>query len=296
MPTKKLSTSSRIETQRREFILTIKEELPKTYGDTKIVLMPRDPFWAYAYWEINDSARKEIQKEYGKDVFKKGKLTLRVYDVTGIKFTGKNAHKYFDITINEFADNWYINVPETNRHWCVDLGIVLPDGKFVLIARSNIVKMPAFGVSPITDEQWGVLQKEFEKLLQLSGIEQIGKGSFDVVKLMRERWAEIVSISSAQMPFSPKGISSFRKQEVPAPSEKLKEFWLQADTELIVYGKTERDANLTIAGEKVEVLPDGSFSVRFNLPDGRKEIPVVAESKDKTISKKITFDIIRVKR
>ncbi len=288
-------TSSRLEIQRRK-VPTIKEELPKSYGDTKIVLLPRDPYWAYAYWEISESARNEIQKEHGKDIFKKGKLILRVYDVTNIKFNGKNAHKYFDITINELADNWYINVPETNRHWCVDLGVLLPNGKFILIARSNIVKMPAYGVSPITDEQWGVLQKEFEKLLQLSGIEQIGKSSFDVVKLMRERWAEIVSISSAQMPFSPKGISSFRKQEGPVLQEKLKDFWLQADTELVVYGKTESDANLTISGEKVKVSPDGSFSVRFNLPDGKKEIPVVAESKDGTMSKRITFDVIRVKR
>jgi len=296
MSNKKSSSSMGVAGPKREVVVSIKEELPKSYGDTKIVLLPRDPFWAYAYWEINENTRKEIQKEYGSDIFKKGKLILRVYDVTGLKFNGKNAHKYFDVTINEQADNWYINVPESNRWWCVDLGILLPDGKFVLIARSNIVKMPAFGVSPITDEQWGVLQKEFEKLLQLSGIEQIGKSSFDVVKLMRERWAEIVSISSAQMPFSPKGISSFRQQPVSIPSEKAKDFWLKADTELVVYGSTEKDANLTIAGEKVNISPDGSFSVRFNLPDGRKEIPIVAESKDKTMSKKITFDVIRVKR
>ena len=26
--------------------------LPKTYGDTKIVILPRDPLWFYAYWEV----------------------------------------------------------------------------------------------------------------------------------------------------------------------------------------------------------------------------------------------------
>jgi len=32
-------------------------ELPKEYGETKIVLLVRDPEWVFAYWEINDEIR-----------------------------------------------------------------------------------------------------------------------------------------------------------------------------------------------------------------------------------------------
>lgn len=263
------------------------EELPAEYGDVKIALLPRDPFWMFAYWEVNQQTRQELKNRYGD-----AEQILRVYDVTGIQFDGKNAHKYFDIVITEIANNWYINVPEVNRSWCVDLGLRLPDGSFITIVRSNIVNMPRYGVSPITDSQWAILQKEFERLLKLSGVEQIGKSSFDVAKLMRERWEEIVSISSAQMPFSPKGISSFRGQ--PEVAEvKPKGFWLKADTELIVYGTTETDAELTVAGEKVNLNSDGSFSLRFALPDGTKQIPIVATSSDKSISKQITFNVTR---
>ena len=33
-------------------------ELPEGYGDSRIVLLPRDPKWAYAYWDISERAQR----------------------------------------------------------------------------------------------------------------------------------------------------------------------------------------------------------------------------------------------
>jgi uncharacterized protein len=57
----------------------------------------------------------------------------------------------------------------------------------------------------------------------------------------------------------------------PAPG-----FWFEVNAELIVYGRTERDARVTIGGRPVSLRPDGSFHFRFSLPDGAYELPVVA--------------------
>ena len=250
-------------------------------------MMPRDPYWAFTYWDISVNTKAKIKKQWGGDAL--SRLSLRVYDVTDIKFDGTNAHRFFNIPISEGSQNWYVNVPEANRNWCVDLGIVLKDGRFITIARSNVVIMPRHGVSRLTDAQWAILQKEFERMLNLSGVDKIGKSSFDVTKLMKERWEEIVSISSAQMPFSRRGISSLER---PLPKMK-KQFWLKADTEVIVYGATESDATLTIGDDIVPLKPDGSFSLRFALPDGVKKIPIKAVSKDSSMTKKITFKVAR---
>jgi Uncharacterized protein conserved in bacteria len=264
--------------------------LPKSYGDTKIAILPRDPLWIYAYWEVSSGAIASLSKRLGDEKFNVSRWMLRVYDVTDIQFDGSNSHRYFDISVNRDVDNWYINVGETNRAWCVDLGLLTPDGEFVLIARSNVLIMPRQGVSPITDEQWAMLQQEFERLLKLSGVDQIGKTSFDIAKLMRERWEEIVSIS---LPTSPGGASSWRgKQEEAKP----KEFWLKADTELIVYGATEPDAKLTVQKQPVTLRPDGSFSLRFYLPDGKQEYPIEATSADGTMKRQITFIVKRETR
>jgi hypothetical protein len=57
-------------------------------------------------------------------------------------------------------------------------------------------------------------------------------------------------------------------------------FWLHVATELILYGATEPDARVTVAGEPVALREDGAFTLRYALPDGRIELPVRAVSAD----------------
>jgi hypothetical protein len=263
-------------------------DLPTVYGDTKIVLLPRDPSWCYAFWEISDVTKEELKKTYGANSLEN--LYLRVYDVTNVtNFDGTNANKFFDIKINSVAINWYINVPETNRSWCVDLGIKLSDEKFVPIARSNIVIMPRFGVSPLTDEQWAILQREFERLLELSGVQMIGRSSFDIAKLMKERWEELLAISEVHGMISSGFVSSFKKEQ----QAQQKNFYLVADTELIVYGETMPNAKLYIQNEEYKLSSDGRFSLRMSLQDGVKEIPIKAVSEDGTMEREIKFVVTR---
>jgi len=261
--------------------------LPKAYGDTKIVILPRDPLWFYAYWEVASEAYGKIREKLGESKFNSSRWALRVYDVTAVKFNGSNANRYFDIAIGYGTDNWYVNVGEVNRSWCVDIGMLTPEGEFIVIASSNILAMPHRGVSPITDEQWAVLQQEFERLLKLSGVEQTGRNSFDIAKLMRERWDEIVSVS---LPSSSAGLSSWKGMTKEA---KPKGFWLKADTEIVVYGATEPDAKLTVQGQAVTLRPDGSFSLRFYLPDGQQQYPIEALSSDDTMKREIIFTVKR---
>ena len=57
-------------------------------------------------------------------------------------------------------------------------------------------------------------------------------------------------------------------------------FHFEIDAELIVYGTTEPGARVTLQGEPVQLRPDGTFTVRFSLPDSRQIIPAVASSSD----------------
>ena len=41
-------------------------EPPLTYDENKIVLMVRDPYWLFTYWEITQSKIDEIKSELGK--------------------------------------------------------------------------------------------------------------------------------------------------------------------------------------------------------------------------------------
>lgn len=55
---------------------------------------------------------------------------------------------------------------------------------------------------------------------------------------------------------------------------------MHVNAEVIFYGGTDPDARVWIDGREIELEPDGSFRHHFTFPDGRYEIPVVAESPD----------------
>ncbi|HXE42117.1 MAG TPA: hypothetical protein VN516_03745, partial [Candidatus Baltobacteraceae bacterium] len=59
-------------------------------------------------------------------------------------------------------------------------------------------------------------------------------------------------------------------------------FWFNVNAELIIYGATEPNAKVTLGGNQIKLRPDGSFSYRFSLPDGKYDLPAVAVSADGT--------------
>lgn len=65
-----------------------------------------------------------------------------------------------------------------------------------------------------------------------------------------------------------------------APPAKPRKFWLVADAELIVYGATEPDANVTIGGQPIKLNPDGTFRFQMSFQDGVIDYPIVAVAAD----------------
>jgi hypothetical protein len=68
------------------------------------------------------------------------------------------------------------------------------------------------------------------------------------------------------------------------------------NTELVVYGATEPDAKLTVQGKPVALRADGTFTLRFALPDGRQVIPVEAVSADSSQRRSVTPIVSRETR
>lgn len=129
-------------------------ELPKSYGMDRLVLMVKDPYWLYAYWEVTATKLDEISALVGTDLWESSRTILRVYDVTGIDFDGNNALSSFDCSLGAQSEEWYISVPSANRTYCVDLGRILPDGSFITLLRSNLVTTPRDNLSDRFDEEW----------------------------------------------------------------------------------------------------------------------------------------------
>ena len=248
--------------------------LPWRYNDDRIVLLPRDPWWIFTYWDISQKRIDQVvatipdNERYGL------RWILRVYDITLVStFNGNNANSHFDIDIYFDATNWYINVDKPGCSWCVEIGFLSPAGKFYMVARSNIVGTPRFGISSNIDEEWALPDEEYFKLL---GIYDLGRSSMS----MKKRFEEIVKkqISSQMASFN---ISS------PVGGKSQDQFFLEVWTELILHGRTEASAHVTVEGKKVDLRPDGTFTQRYALPVGdyKYEVTGVSQNKKHKITK-----------
>lgn len=244
-------------------------DIPFNYGNTRIVLMVRDPYWLHSYWEVTESSYEEARKKLGSKI-KGAKEILRVYD------TVIEPWSYFDITIFSGARNWYINVPQSGHPYFVEIGFLAEDGTFVVLATSNRVKTPSDKMSDEVDEEWMTI--DFERIYALSGGFGIGKSSGEI-RTMLEKYLQTSRSSGWISSFS----SPVRKQQGGE-----RPFFLVANTELIVYGATEPTAKLFVQGKRINLRRDGSFTLRFALPDGDQFIPIEAIRDDEKERRSIT--------
>lgn len=258
--------------------------LPQEYGVTMAALMPRDPNWMFVYWEITPNSKARLAREHGADIFEKGRQVLRVYDLAH----ADGPARHFDVPVMLDAKNWYVHVQEGGGSYCCELGLALADGSFVAIVKTNPVTLPPGRVSDVMDEKWMAVSEDFDKLLQLSGVEYIGKGSGEVAKSLAQRWEMLRAVFSRGASW---GVSSMSSQALQRPEQK--KFWLVADCELILYGATEPDAFVTVSGRKVKLNPDGTFSMRFALPDGMVALPIEAMSGDEKDMRRIDITVTR---
>lgn len=117
------------------------ENLPEAYEHPSITLMPRDPHWIYAFWDVSEFAMKQAKEQIG-PLFKKSKFTIRVHDASEISTSLKKTSLSFDIDIDPKAQGWYVNSSRDNMAYYADFGVRTPRGDFYPIARSNTVLTP----------------------------------------------------------------------------------------------------------------------------------------------------------
>jgi len=118
-------------------------ELPAGYGDSRIVLMPRDPQWSYTYWDIPNEHKQEMRRQGGQQ------LALRLYDVTDLNIEYQSPHSIQEYPCDELAREWYLPMPVSDRDYVVDIGYRCYDGRWLLLARSIPVHVP-----PVYPADW----------------------------------------------------------------------------------------------------------------------------------------------
>jgi ABC-type phosphate transport system substrate-binding protein len=305
-------------------------DLPGGYGASRIVLMARDPQWAYAYWDVPEDHKQALRDQGGQQ------LALRLYDVTDLDLSQSRPHSVQQYGLEEMTRDWYLPIPVSDRDYRAEVGYTTATGTWMMLARSNAVRIPpVFPTDEIVDK---FVTIPWEEPIQGKTIPLPGKAGLGPVPIHQQMfemgmpgtaesriagsiggdssfifpsgigfesnllggeqppfgaWTASgsgmgLTMSGAGLTMSGVGFGSFQP-----PTNKPRNFWLVADAELIVYGATEPDANLTIDGEPVQLSPDGTFRIQLSFQDGQLRFPIMAVAADGEQMRNITLNFNR---
>lgn len=154
------------------------------------------------------------------------------------------------------------------------------------LREAGFEELPA-AVQPVTTPWSPAQERALAEVVRVDPERRVWVGSLDITQLVRDRLAapsqtipDVPGPAASPMAGfgGPPAEAISSAGAVPAVPSRARGFWLNVNAELVIYGATEPDATLTIGGRTVRLRSDGSFSLRFALPDGEYELPVVARS------------------
>ena len=290
-------------------------ELPQAYGTKKLFLTARDPHWLYAHWDLTREQQSKLNVESGD-----GHLVLRLYanEMAGHPAYEIHVHpesRHWFAHVERAGDSYvaelgyYSPVGRWMRVAVSAATITPPDAaaseaeeefatipfEFPFARLLDIIKSAVCEHLPLAQAieelrrlghpdlprvtasaplaKWTPHQEQaLAKIVSIDEARRVWMGSLEITELIRRRLPHEIS--------SP-GVSSFSNPP-GGGEEQEKEFWFNVNAELIIYGATEPDAKVTLGGHEIKLRPDGSFSYRFSLPDGKYDLPAVAVSADGT--------------
>ena len=250
---------------------------------TNVVFLPRDPDWAYVFWQISDADREKAQS------LGANKLCLRLFDASGSDGSNLNQGTLREIAVDSYSTEWYLPIPLADRDYKVELGYKY-GFNWMSLAFSSISHVPGSHPSeqildrfvpfnldstsesipdistPVSSEQNGMHERLYQAATNIPLRRKVGS----------EEFMENSTNLNDNLTDSGVGKWSSGLNESGSGIVKNRSFWLVADAELIVYGATEPSAKLTIGGEDVPLAADGTFRIQVPFRDGTQKYDIKA--------------------
>ena len=272
--------------------------IPTTVDSTtNLVFLPRDPEWAYVFWQISEADREKA-KSLGAN-----KLCLRLYDVTGSVDGDYNQGTLREIAVDSYSTEWYLPIPVSDRDYKVELGYRY-GFKWMSLAFSSAGHVPnsqpseqildkfvPFNLESSAETNLAITNSEESEINGLH--ERLYQAATSSTRRSRTGSEEFMENYSGYEPNpiqndSGAGIWSSGLNESGAGISN-RSFWLVADAELIVYGATDPSATLTIGDENVPLASDGTFRLQVPFRDGSQNYEIKAVDSTGQQNKSITM-------
>jgi hypothetical protein len=255
-------------------------ELPGSYSQPKLVLMPKDPEYMFCYWELTPDLIEEKQRE---------KLPSGNYRETlKINWESKSLFEpnFTFIPVFFWARKWYFGVPQVGQRYQVELGWLSDSGHFISIIRSNLSELP---------ESWAATQKRLAEQGEVlaytsSHTKTLGASEHLVVEDARAFVPEW-NLSSESMSSSSwsRGVSTPSTAESTASAPKSpKTRPTVPKARLEVSGKVLPGTLVFVGGSAVPVDGYGAFKTEFPYNKDVLKLDITSKS---GASRSFTYDL-----
>ncbi|OHB73085.1 MAG: hypothetical protein A2V70_19395 [Planctomycetes bacterium RBG_13_63_9] len=245
----------------------------------RLVVMVRDPYWLHAYWELTRASIERARVALGQH-WHGARPVLRLSELPGNATTNLSRRVVRDIPIHGGVNNWYIDVQNPPSRYQVDVGYLAEGDVFFSVARSNVVSTPHASMGDSFDKNWAEVAKDFDRIYAMSGGYTAEETNRELKEVFEDR---------LRRPMGDPASTRFGLGAAGMPHD----LDVEVDTELIIHGATAPDAHVTLRGEPVHLRSDGTFAVRFSLPDRRHVLPLVASSGDGVQQRTVVLSVDR---
>ena len=294
--------------ERSTDLLAMESEMvpaPRPAAQTSVVFLPRDPQWAYVFWELSDSDRRQAMADGA------SQLVLRVADVTGLGGGAAHMHTMQEVVVNSHATEWYLPVPLSDRDYRVELGYRIGSGGWRSLAFSAVARVPALHPSeqildqfvPFSLDAPAASAAPATAVAQLAApgiherVYQAATSTWRAVGRGSEAFHEVDAVGDQALGLNASGVglwaSGRSESGAGGVATRQRSFWLVADAELIVYGATDPAATLRIGEEVVPLAEDGTFRLQVPFRDGQQVYPITAVAADGEQRRHITLEFAR---
>ena len=108
------ATTSRKNSKKESVVQNEYYDLPYRYNQTVVKVLAQTPNNLFIYWDISDEDRENLKKQYGENFFEVTYPVLIVYNDT--------LNYSFEVSINDFANSWYLHVNDSKSDYRIELG------------------------------------------------------------------------------------------------------------------------------------------------------------------------------
>ena len=271
---------------------------------TKIVFLPRDPEWAYVFWEISEKDREKAIRNGA------SRLSLRLADVTGMVSGTSHRHTLQEIPVDSHATEWYLPIPMSDREYRVEIGY-RSSNQWISLAHSSNARVPSLYPSdqildqfvPFSLEADNISSDQFQRSL-ISTSEDVNNDLHERLyktatyhfKKSRIGSEELHERIANQLRTNESGVgvwSSGHNESGVGLNSINRPFWLVADSELVLYGSTDPSASVKIGGEDVPLSSEGTFRLQVPFRDGIQNYPIEAVDVEGQQKRNITMKFER---